>query len=46
MYAENAMPIIADNYKKDFTKVLTGRLDDIEKETKRKRVEKVIKKIG
>lgn len=46
MYAENAMPIIADNYKKDFIKVLTGRLDDIEKETKRKRVEKVIKKIG
>jgi hypothetical protein len=45
MYAENAIPIIADKHKKDFIKILTSRLSDIEKETKQKRVEKVIKKL-
>jgi hypothetical protein len=46
MYAENAIAIISDGYKKDFVKTLSGRLGDIEKESKRKRIEKVIKKIG
>jgi len=46
MYAEKAMPIINDKNKKLFIKTLTSRLDDIEKDTKRKRVEKVIKKIS
>jgi len=45
MYAERAMPIINDRNKNLFVKSLTSRLDDIEKETKRKRVEKVIKKL-
>jgi hypothetical protein len=46
MYAENAMPIINDGNKKLFIKTLISRLGDIEKDTKRKRVEKVIKKIS
>ncbi len=46
MYAENALPIINDKNKVLFIKTLTSRLDDIEKETKRKRVEKVIRKLS
>jgi hypothetical protein len=46
MYAENAMPVISDKNKPLFIKTLSSRLDDIEKDTKRKRVEKVIKKLG
>ncbi len=45
MYAERALPIVNDKNKDLFVKTLTSRLDDIEKETKRKRVEKVIKKL-
>jgi hypothetical protein len=44
MYAENAMPTITEKNKLFFIKTLTARLDDIEKESKRKRVEKVIKR--
>ena len=46
MYAENAMPIINSKNKKIFIATLTSRLDDIEKDTKRNRVEKVIKKLS
>jgi hypothetical protein len=46
MYAENAIPVINDKNKKLFIKTLSSRLDEIEKETKRKRVEKVIKKLS
>ncbi|MFF2014554.1 hypothetical protein [Paenibacillus sp. NPDC058177] len=46
MYAENAMSIINDNNKAVFIKTLISRLDDIEKDTKRKRVEKLIKKLS
>jgi hypothetical protein len=46
MYAEKAMPIINDKNKALFIKTLSSRLDDIEKDTKRQRVEKVIKKVG
>lgn len=45
MYAERAMPVVNEKNKTLFLKTLTSRLDDIEKETKRKRIEKVIKKI-
>jgi len=45
MYAERAMPIITTENKAQFTSVLSGRLHEIEKESKRKRVEKVISKI-
>jgi hypothetical protein len=46
MYTENVLPVIEDKYKKDFIKTLTSRLADIEKDTKRNRVEKVIKKLS
>jgi len=46
MYAERALGVIPDRSKKDFIKVLTGRLGDIEKESGRKRVEKVIAKLA
>ncbi len=46
MYAENAIGIINSKNKTVFIKTLQARLDEIEKETKRKRVEKVIKKLN
>jgi hypothetical protein len=46
MYAENAIPVITEKHKQLFIKTLTSRLDDIEKESKRKRVEKVIKNVS
>ncbi|WPU94101.1 hypothetical protein SNE25_01000 [Mucilaginibacter sabulilitoris] len=46
MYAELATPMINDDNKGVFVKTLISRLDDIEKDTKRKRVEKVIKKFS
>jgi hypothetical protein len=46
MYAERALPVINNKNKKLFIKTLTSRLDDMDKETKRKRVEKVISKIS
>jgi hypothetical protein len=45
MYAENAAPAIDAELKDRFIKTLSGRLDDIEKESGRKRVEKVIKRL-
>jgi len=45
MYAEKAMPIINEKNKLLFIKTLSSRLDEIEKDTKRKRVEKVIAKV-
>jgi len=46
MYAENAMPYIQEGQKAQFIKVLESRLGDIEKDSKKKRVEKVLKKLG
>ncbi len=46
MYAEQALPVINDKNKAVFIKTLTKRLPDIEKESKRKRVEKVLKKLA
>lgn len=45
-YAEDAIPVITDKYKKDFVKVLTSRLDDFEKQSKKIRLQKVIKKLS
>ncbi len=45
-YAEDAVPVITDKFKNDFIKILSSRLGDIEKDTKRNRVEKVIKKLS
>jgi hypothetical protein len=44
LYAENAVSIINDKNKALFIETLISRLGDIEKDTKRKRVEKLIKK--
>ena len=46
MYAERALHIINDKNKTQFIKVLSFRLSDIERDTLRKRVEKVIKKLA
>lgn len=46
MYAENAMPAITEKNKTLFIKTLASRLGDIEKDTKRTRVEKVIRKLS
>jgi len=45
MYAELALPVINEKNKAAFIKTLTFRLDDIEQDTKRRRVEKVIAKV-
>ncbi|MFT3795470.1 hypothetical protein [Flavobacterium sp.] len=46
MYAEQMLPKIGAEHKIQFIQTLTSRLGDIEKETKRKRVEKVIQKLA
>ncbi|MEE1943589.1 hypothetical protein VRU48_00620 [Pedobacter sp. KR3-3] len=46
MYAENALPIINQQNKSIFVSTLTARLPEIEKDSKRLRVEKAIKKIN
>ncbi len=45
-YAEGAMPFVNDNNKAALIKALTSRLGDIESDTKRKRVEKVLAKLA
>ncbi len=45
MYAERAIPVVTTENKTRFISVLSSRLNEIEKESKRKRVEKVIQKI-
>jgi hypothetical protein len=44
MYAENALPIITPQNKSVFIKTLTARLPEIDKDSKRKRVEASLKK--
>ncbi|GGA05026.1 hypothetical protein GCM10008018_58750 [Paenibacillus marchantiophytorum] len=46
MYAENAISIVNEKNKALFIETLISRLDEIEKDTKRKRVEKLIKKLS
>ena len=46
MYAERTMPIINDKNKKMFVATLSKRLGDIDKDSKRKRLENVIKKVS
>ena len=46
MYAEKAIPIINTKNKIQFIQTVSSRLGEIEKETKRRRVENVIKKIN
>ncbi len=44
MYAENTLPVIDKKNKGVFIKTLQSRLDEVDKESKKKRIEKVIKK--
>ena len=44
MYAEMVGPKISHQYTKKFIETLSNRLDEIEKDSKRKRLERVIKK--
>ena len=46
MYAEHAFPAINDTNRAAFIKTLSARLPDIEKDTKKIRVEKLIKKLS
>lgn len=46
IYAERAMPIINIGNQSTFVRTLQSRLDDIGKDSKRKRVEQVIRKLG
>lgn len=45
MYAEQALKVIPRQYKTDLSKMLTNRLDGVEKESKKTRIRKVIKKL-
>ena len=44
-YAEQALPYVTDKWKAVFVKTLQSRIDDLEQESKRKRLEKAIKKL-
>lgn len=46
MYAEMSLAVINRNNQQRFTQVLQQRLNGLEKESQRKRVEKVLKKLG
>ena len=46
MYAERMLPLITEKNKAAFIKILRSRIIEIEKESGRKRVEKLIKRIG
>jgi len=45
MYAEKALPVVNAANRDHFVKVLAVRLDEIEKESQRKRIEKVIRTV-
>lgn len=45
MYAENALPVINDKNNVLFATTLSSRLAEVKKESKRKRIEKVLKKV-
>lgn len=46
MYAENAASVMDDSHKNRFIKILLSRLNDLESDAKRKRIEKVIRKLS
>ncbi|GGC79926.1 hypothetical protein GCM10011508_04150 [Flavobacterium lutivivi] len=46
MYAERFLPVLTEKQKPVFLKTLSLRINDLEKETKRKRVEKIISKLS
>lgn len=46
MYAELLLPAVLDKHRPKISSTLESRLDDVEKESKRKRINKVLKKLG
>jgi hypothetical protein len=46
MYAERSLPAINETNKKTFLRTISSRLDEIDSVPKRKRIEKVIKKLS
>jgi hypothetical protein len=46
MYCEKSLAVINDSNRERFQKVMKARLDDLEKESQKKRIAKVLKKIG
>lgn len=46
MYAERVFPLTSNLDKAPFIQVLTERLNDLEKDSQRKRVQKVLKKVS
>lgn len=46
MYAERALPVIGQDRRAAFVSALEGRLPEVEKESKRKRIEKVIRRLS
>ncbi len=46
MYAERTVPIIDKDNKEQFIKILETRMQDLEKESQKKRVEKIIRKLS
>ena len=46
MYAERTLPIINEKNKKEFIDILIQRFDELEKESQKKRIEKVLKKLN
>lgn len=45
MYAERSLPAITESNKKEFIRTLTSRIEEVDSISKRKRIEKVIKKL-
>lgn len=46
MYAERVLPVVTDQYKKQFISILNGRMSQLEKDSQKKRIEKVLKKLN
>jgi hypothetical protein len=46
MYAENSQPAVNAGNRAAFIRVLSSRLDEIERESGRKRIEKVLRKVS
>lgn len=46
MYAENSLPVIAAQDKKTFIDILSSRINELEKDSQKKRIEKLLKKLS
>lgn len=44
-YAEDALPVMTAKHKHNFSKVLSSRLKEVESDSKRKRIERVLKRL-